>query len=71
MVANALVCLFLPKPDEVSYSEAMRRLRVWLDCRKIQPSGFERAPNGFELAFQGERDAATFDMGFASSQSIG
>lgn len=60
--------VFLAKPDEVSCSEAMSRLRIWLDSRKIQPAGFKLAPNGaslsFEITFHSERDAALFGKEF-------
>ena len=60
--------VFIEKPAEVSFAEAMSRLRMWLDNKKVQPSGFRFRPTeqeGFEISFQSEHDAAAFDADFA------
>ena len=60
--------VFIPKPAEVSFAEAMSRLRMWLDNKKVQTSGFrlrQTAEEGFEISFQSEHDAAAFDADFA------
>jgi hypothetical protein len=56
--------VFITKPVGLSYGEAMNRLRMWLDNRKIQPASF-RLPDdariGFEIGFLNDRDAAALD----------
>lgn len=39
---------------------------MWFDHKKIQPVGFRFLPaeTGFEISFQSEVDATTFDAGF-------
>ena len=52
--------VFVAKPLEISYADAMRGLRVWLDHQKIQTAGFRivsGSGNGFEIIFSNERDA--------------
>ena len=59
--------IFLPKPSEISFSEAMSRLRLWLDHEKIQPTAFRLRPGdevGFEISFRSEGDTSAFDAGF-------
>jgi hypothetical protein len=46
--------VFVSKPEHISYAEAMSRLRMWLDFRKIETSSFKLAPEGqegFEITF--------------------
>jgi hypothetical protein len=56
--------VFVAKPFEVSYADAMRGLRVWLDHRKIQPAAFKIATPGgkigFEITFSTEQEALAF-----------
>jgi hypothetical protein len=59
--------VFLPMPSEVTFAEAMSRLRMWFDHKKIQPRDFRLAggaATGFEIQFQNEREASAFDAGF-------
>jgi len=60
--------IFLPKPSEVSFAEAMSRLRLWFDHKKIQPTAFHLHRGdkvGFQISFRSETDATAFDVGFA------
>jgi hypothetical protein len=60
--------VFLPKPSQVSFAEAMSRLRMWFDHKKIQPTGFRLRPGdetGFEISFQNEGHASAFHADFA------
>jgi hypothetical protein len=55
---------FVPKPPNISFGEAMRRLRIWLDYRKLQPASVRitsSGPIGFEIVFLSERDADEFE----------
>ena len=56
--------VFIAKPFEISYADAMRGLRVWLDHKKIQPAAFKVATPGgqigFELTFSTEQEALAF-----------
>jgi hypothetical protein len=55
--------VFIAKPFEISYGDAMRGLRVWLDHEKIQPAAFKVAGEGrigFEITFSTEQDALAF-----------
>jgi hypothetical protein len=38
--------VFVSKPEHISYAEAMSRMRMWLDFRKIETSSFKLAPEG-------------------------
>jgi hypothetical protein len=63
----ATLSVFMSKPEHVSYSEAMSRVRMWLDYRKIHTSAFELAPggrSGFKIAFQSGEDASRFRSEF-------
>jgi hypothetical protein len=63
----ATTTVFVSKPQHISYGEAMSRLRMWLDYRKIQTSAFKLAPaerSGFELTFQTDDDASCFRKEF-------
>jgi hypothetical protein len=60
---SAPITVFVAKPFEVSYADAMRGLRVWLDHKKIQPAAFKVAnegKTGFELTFSTEQEALAF-----------
>jgi hypothetical protein len=60
---TAPTTVFVAKPFEISYADAMRGLRTWLDHRQVQPAGFKIARNGkigFEITFLTEQDALTF-----------
>jgi hypothetical protein len=51
IVPNAL---FVAKPLEMSFADAMLGLRTWLDHKKIQPTGFKLVTGGrigFEITF--------------------
>ena len=55
--------VFVAKPFEISYADAMRGLRVWLDHKKIQPAAFKVATGGkigFEITFSTEQEALVF-----------
>ena len=55
--------VFVAKPFEISYADAMRGLRTWLDHKKLQPAGFKVAGDGkigFEITFSTEQDALAF-----------
>jgi len=55
--------VFVEKPFEMSYADAMRGLRTWLDHKKIQPTAFKVATDGrigFEMSFLTEQDALAF-----------
>jgi hypothetical protein len=55
--------VFVAKPFEISYADAMRGLRVWLDHKKLQPATFKVASTGkigFEITFLTEQDALAF-----------
>jgi hypothetical protein len=57
--------VFVPKPPHMSYSDAMSRLHLWLDYKKIQLVSFKITTGGrvgFELMFASERDAAEFHL---------
>lgn len=57
--------VFIPKPTGMTYAEAMSRLRMWLDYKKVQPSGFKITAGGqvgFEIRFSSERDAQAFEL---------
>jgi hypothetical protein len=56
--------VFKEKPFDLSYAEAMNRLRVWLDRNKITAHAFKITAGdntGFELTFTSEKDAAAFE----------
>lgn len=38
-----LSTVFVSKPKHISYAEAMSRMRMWLDFRKIETSSFKLA----------------------------
>jgi hypothetical protein len=55
--------VFVAKPSEMSYADAMLGLRIWLDHKKIQPAGFKLVTGlriGFEIIFRTEQDALAF-----------
>jgi hypothetical protein len=56
----------LPIPSEVSFVEAMKRLRMWFDSKKIQPRTFRLKDDGavFAISFETEADASIFNAGF-------
>jgi hypothetical protein len=66
MAFRAPACtVFISKPLHMSYGDAIGRLHVWLDDKKIHPAGFKitaDGPIGFELNFAGERDAGEFEL---------
>lgn len=60
IVPNAV---FVAKPKEMSYADAMLGLRTWLDHKKIQPAAFKLVTGvriGFEIIFRTEQDALAF-----------
>jgi hypothetical protein len=60
---NPPYTVFVPKPFNMSYSDAMNRLRQWLDCKKLVSTGFKITTDGrigFEISFSREHDAAEF-----------
>jgi hypothetical protein len=59
-----LTTVFVPKPPEISLGEAMNRLRLWFDSKKMQPYGFKIATDdrpGFEIMFSSEQAAAQLE----------
>jgi hypothetical protein len=59
--------LFVAKPADVPYGEAMNRIRMWLDHQKMQLAHFKLAPMGrvgFEIGFHSDHDATQFESGF-------
>ena len=55
--------VFLAKPFEISYADAMSGLRVWLDHKKIRPAAFKVTSDGkigFEITFLTEQEALAF-----------
>jgi len=63
----ATTTVFLPKPEHITYGEAMSRVRMWLDYRKVQTSTFKLAPDGragFEITFQSQEGASRFTNEF-------
>lgn len=55
--------VFVAKPFEISYADVMRRMRTWLDHKKIEPAGFKIATGariGFEITFLTEQEALAF-----------
>jgi hypothetical protein len=55
--------VFVSKPEHISYAEAMSRMRMWLDFRKIETSSFKLAPEGregFEITFGTNSHAVLF-----------
>ena len=60
----ATLTVFVPKPQHISLGEAMSRVRMWLDYRKVQTSAFKLASadgrSGFEITFQNEDGASRF-----------
>lgn len=64
-MALASVLVFVAKPSHLTYAEAMNRLRMWLDYKRIEPVGFRitaNGPIGFDISFASERDAAAFEL---------
>lgn len=61
---SAPLTVFVPKPSSLSFGEAMSRVRIWLDHRKIHPSGFRLAANfdriGLEISFRNETEVTAF-----------
>jgi len=55
--------VFVAKPFQISYADAMCGLRVWLDHTKLQPAAFKIARDGkigFEITFSTEQEARAF-----------
>jgi hypothetical protein len=60
--------IVIAKPDDLPSAEAMSRLRMWLDTRKIEITGFKVSSIGgigFEMPFKNECDASAFSAEFA------
>jgi hypothetical protein len=56
--------VFVPKPLDLTYGDAMSCLRDWLDDRKMQACGFKITAEGqigFEISFSQELDATRFE----------
>ena len=56
--------VFLPKPLDLTYGDAMSCLRNWLDDRRMQACGFRITAEGridFEISFSQELDATRFE----------
>jgi len=60
--------VIVPKPQYISYGEAMSRLRIWLDSRKLRTSAFRLVTDpgsGFEITFESEEVALRFQSEFS------
>jgi len=60
---TAPTTVFVAKPFEISYADAMGGLRVWFDHEKFQPATFKVASDGkigFEITFSTEQEAWAF-----------
>jgi hypothetical protein len=69
MAINSLGAVLVPKPANLSFSEAMSHYRGWLDANNIKPLLFKSADLtdgtlGFEIVFRTEGDAQLFDSQF-------
>jgi hypothetical protein len=69
MAINSLGAVLVPKPANLSFSEAMSRYRSWLDANNIEPLLFKSAnltdgTLGFEIVFRTESEAELFDSQF-------
>jgi hypothetical protein len=56
--------VFVPKPLDLTYGDAMSCLRGWLDDRRMQACGFKITAEGrigFEISFSQELDATRFE----------
>jgi hypothetical protein len=63
MAINSLGAVLVPKPANLSFSEAIDRYRGWLDANHIDPLLFRSADLtdgtvGFEIVFRNEGDRA-------------
>jgi len=68
MALASPLTVFLAKPPSMPYGEAMNRVRIWLDYKKIEHAAFKLAPSGrigFEIGFCTEHDATVFKSGFS------
>lgn len=57
--------VFVSKPLNMGYNDAMSRLRQWLDSKRLEFTGFKittEGPIGFEISFSSEHDAAEFQL---------
>jgi hypothetical protein len=60
--------VFVSKPLNMGYNDAMSRLRQWLDSKRLESTGFKitaEGPIGFEISFSSEHDAAEFQLALA------
>jgi hypothetical protein len=60
---HGLYTVFVPKPLSMPYREALSRLRIWLDYKKLDATGFQITTDGrigFEVSFTSERAAGEF-----------
>jgi hypothetical protein len=69
MAINSLGAVLVPKPANLSSSEAMSRYRSWLAANNIEPLLIKSADltdgvMGFEIIFRTESDAQLFDSWF-------
>jgi hypothetical protein len=69
MAINPLGAVLVPKPADLSFSEAMNRYRSWLNVNNIEPLLFRSADLtdgslGFEIVFRTESEAEFFDSQF-------
>jgi hypothetical protein len=57
--------VFVPKPLNMGYGDAMNRLRRWLDYKKLESTGFKITTDGrigFEISFSSEHEATEFQL---------
>jgi len=65
MALRGETIIFVPKPSDLTYVEAMNQLRAWLDYKKVQPADFKiitGLKTGFEIGFSSEPDAQMFEL---------
>jgi hypothetical protein len=62
--AKASPAICLPKPPDMTFSEAMRVLQLWLADRRLHPCSFKITADmtgGFEVSFTSERDVLALE----------
>jgi hypothetical protein len=69
MAVDPFGAVLVPKPANLSFSDAMIRYRSWLHANNIEPLLFRSADLmdgtvGFEIVFRTESDAQLFDSQF-------
>jgi hypothetical protein len=65
MSENPLI-VRIDAPAANKLGDVMNAIRSWLDSRKIQPATFKVVPDGLEIAFLNDHEAAHFREQFGS-----